>query len=50
MWSIWTDKTDFNKAGFEQYLLNKNAIIRVRQIAKNLQIAKTAFRDIFSKC
>ena len=28
--SILTDKTDFNKADFEQYLFNKNAIIRVR--------------------
>ena len=54
MWSsrgsIWTEKTDFNKADFEQYLFNENAVIRERQIAKNLQIAKTVFRDISSKC
>ena len=34
MWSssesIWTDKTDFNKADFEQYLFNENAVIRFR--------------------
>ena len=39
MWSssgsIWTEKIDFNKADFEQYLFNENAII-----------AKTVFRDI----
>ena len=29
-WSTWTDKTDFNKADFEQYLFNENAIIRLR--------------------
>ena len=29
-WSIWTDKIDLNKADFEQYLFNENAIIRVR--------------------
>ena len=49
-WLIWTDKTDFNKTDFEQYLFNEKAIIRVQQIAKNVQIAKTVFRDISSKC
>ena len=27
---IWTDKADFNKTDFEQYLFNKNVIITVR--------------------
>ena len=49
-WSIWTDKTDFSKADYEQYLFNENAIIRVQQIAKNVQIAMRVFRDISSKC